>query len=72
MDIQTTLKNLIESGMTQAEIGAAVGRDQSTISDMINKSAGLKNPSYAFVTNLQKLAELKLKNQINTLNTEPH
>ena len=61
MDILKTLQQLVACGMTQAEIGAEVNRDQSTISDMLNHGVGLKNPSYELVTNLQKLAARKLK-----------
>ena len=61
MQILKTLQQLVASGMTQAEIGAEVNRDQSTISDMINHGIGLKNPSYELVTNLKKLAARKLK-----------
>lgn len=67
MDAKETLKQLLDSGMTQAQIGASVGLHQSTISDMVNHGIGLKNPSYDFVIRLGKLYKKRFpKTQVKT------
>jgi len=56
MDIPHTISGLRKAGLTQAQIGSAVGLKQTSISDMEAGKAGVKRPSYAVVSGLQKLA----------------
>jgi len=56
MDIPHTISGLRKAGLTQAQIGSAVGLKQTSISDMEAGKAGIKRPSYAVVSGLQQLA----------------
>ena len=56
MDIVYTLSGLLQAGMTQTQIGDAIGVKQPTISDMANGKAGVKRPSSAVVIGLTELA----------------
>jgi len=56
MDIPYTISSLRKAGLTQTQIGCAVGLKQTSISDMEAGKAGIKRPSYAVVSALQKLA----------------
>ncbi|WP_374047023.1 helix-turn-helix domain-containing protein [Massilia sp. YIM B02443] len=58
MDIPHTISGLRKAGLTQAQIGSAVGLKQTSISDMEAGKAGVKRPSYAVVSGLQQLAQL--------------
>jgi hypothetical protein len=58
MDIPFTISALLKAGLTQTQIGDAVGLKQSSISEMKAGKAGLKRPSYDVVNGLQRLAEL--------------
>ena len=56
MDIPHTISGLRKAGLTQAQIGSAVGLKQTSISDMEAGKAGIKRPTYAVVSGLQQLA----------------
>lgn len=58
MDIPHTISGLRKAGLTQAQIGSAVGLKQTSISDMEAGKAGIKRPTYAVVSGLQQLALL--------------
>lgn len=57
MDIPFTISGLRKAGLTQTQIGNAVGLKQTSISDMEAGKAGVKRPTYAVVSGLQRLAE---------------
>jgi transcriptional regulator with XRE-family HTH domain len=57
MDIPYTIKGLRQAGLTQAQIGSAVGLKQTSISDMEAGKAGIKRPSYTVVSKLAALAK---------------
>lgn len=54
--IPSILLCLQEDGLTQSEIGEAIGCSQSTVSDMMTGKSGLKRPSYEIVSGLELLA----------------
>jgi transcriptional regulator with XRE-family HTH domain len=56
MDISFTIKSLREAGLTQTQIGQAIGLKQTSISDMESGKAGTKRPSYQVISGLQRLA----------------
>lgn len=56
MDISFTIKALRQAGLTQTQIGEAIGLRQTSISDMENGKAGVRRPSYQVVTGLEQLA----------------
>jgi transcriptional regulator with XRE-family HTH domain len=56
LDIQFTISGLRKAGLTQAQIGDAVGLKQPTISDMESGKCGVKRPSHGLVTGLTALA----------------
>jgi transcriptional regulator with XRE-family HTH domain len=56
MDITHLLKSLLDSGLTQAAIGHAIGCSQSTISDIKNGKIGSVRPAYNIVDGMKKLA----------------
>jgi len=58
MDIPHTISSLRKAGLTQTQIGSAVGLGQTSISDMEAGKAGIKRPSYAVVSGLQQLAKI--------------
>ena len=68
MDIPYTISSLRKAGLTQTQIGCAVGLKQTSISDMEAGKAGIKRPSYAVVSALQKLAA---DHQVSTEPVEP-
>lgn len=57
MDIQYTLSELQRAGLTQSQIGDAIGVKQPTVSDMAAGKAGTKRPSYQVITGLTRLAK---------------
>lgn len=57
MNIPFTLKRLREAGLTQTQIGAAIGLKQTSISDMEAGKAGVKRPSYRVISGLERLAK---------------
>jgi len=57
LNIQFTISGLRKAGLTQAQIGDAVGLKQPTISDMESGKCGVKRPSHGLVTGLTALAE---------------
>lgn len=57
MDIPHTISGLLKAGLTQTQIGSAVGLGQTSISDMKAGKAGIKRPTYAVVSGLQELAK---------------
>lgn len=59
MDIAHTLSKLIENGLTQAEIAAAIGCSQPTVSEMARGLVGKSRPSWKIVEGIRKLAKEK-------------
>jgi predicted XRE-type DNA-binding protein len=57
MDIRNILMRLQAAGMTQAEIGAAIGCTQPTVSEMASGKVGTVRPSWKIVQGLTQLAE---------------
>lgn len=55
--IPQVLQDLQEAGLTQSEIGDAIGCSQSTISDMMTGKSGLTRPSYKIISGLEVLAK---------------
>lgn len=58
MDIPFTISGLRKAGLTQTQIGCEVGLKQTSISDMEAGKAGVKRPSYAVVSGLERLAKV--------------
>jgi transcriptional regulator with XRE-family HTH domain len=56
MDIPFTIKRLRQAGLTQTQIGDAIGLRQTSISDMEAGKAGVKRPSYHVIRGLERLA----------------
>ncbi|WBS00242.1 helix-turn-helix transcriptional regulator [Pseudoduganella sp. SL102] len=56
MDISYTIKSLRQAGLTQTQIGNAIGLKQTSISDMESGRAGIKRPSYQVISGLLRLA----------------
>jgi transcriptional regulator with XRE-family HTH domain len=56
MDISFILSELQKAGLTQTQIGLAIGLKQPTISDMASGKAGVKRPSHQVISGLEKLA----------------
>jgi predicted XRE-type DNA-binding protein len=56
MDIQYIISAIMQSGLTQTQIAAALRMGQSTVSDMYTGKSGNKRPSERTVTALRKLA----------------
>jgi len=56
MDIPFTIKSLRQAGLTQTQIGEAIGLKQTSISDMEAGKAGTKRPSYQVISGLERLA----------------
>jgi transcriptional regulator with XRE-family HTH domain len=56
MNIPHTIAGLQKAGLTQKEIGEAIGRSQSAVSDMAAGKIGSINPSYLIVKRLEALA----------------
>lgn len=56
MNIPHTIAGLQKVGLTQREIGEAIGRSQSAVSDMAAGKIGCINPSYQIVKRLEALA----------------
>jgi transcriptional regulator with XRE-family HTH domain len=57
MNIPFTISGLRKAGLTQTQIGAAIGLGQTSISDMEAGKAGVKRPTYAVVNGLTELAK---------------
>lgn len=57
MDIPFTIKSLRQAGLTQTQIGDAIGLKQTSISDMEAGKAGVKRPSYQAISGLERLAK---------------
>lgn len=57
MNITYTLSELQKIGMTQKQIGAAIGVAQPTISDMARGGSGITRPSHKVITGLESLAK---------------
>ena len=57
MNITYTLSELQKIGMTQKQIGAAIGVAQPTVSDMARGGSGITRPSYKVITGLELLAK---------------
>ncbi|MES2319973.1 MAG: helix-turn-helix transcriptional regulator [Pseudomonadota bacterium] len=55
--IPSVLSSLQDDGLTQSEIGEAIGCSQSTISDMMTGKSGLTRPSYKIISGLEALAK---------------
>jgi transcriptional regulator with XRE-family HTH domain len=58
MNIPFTISGLRKAGLTQTQIGAAIGLRQSSVSDMETGKAGIINPSAKVVSGLTNLAAL--------------
>lgn len=56
MDIQSIVKALVATGMTQVEIAKAVDCSQPTISGIASGRVGKTRPSHKVVTGIQRLA----------------
>lgn len=56
MNIPYTISALRRAGLTQTQIGAAIGRKQTSVSDMEAGKAGVIRPTESVVRGLQKLA----------------
>lgn len=56
MDISFTIKGLRQAGLTQTQIGNAIGLKQTSVSDMEAGKAGTKRPSYQAISGLERLA----------------
>lgn len=56
-NIPFVLTQLQDAGLTQTEIGDAIGCSQSTVSDMMRGKSSLKRPAYSTVAGLVKLAK---------------
>lgn len=56
MDISFTIKSLRQAGLTQTQIGNAIGLRQTSISDMESGRAGTKRPSFRVIDGLARLA----------------
>lgn len=63
MNISFTIKSLREAGLTQTQIGKAMGLSQTSVSDMEKGKAGTKRPSYQVISGLERLAK---KHKIRT------
>lgn len=59
MDLKSMVVDLIDLGMSQAEIGKAIGRSQSTVSDIAAR--GLKRPPHETVEALKKFHAAQMK-----------
>jgi predicted XRE-type DNA-binding protein len=57
MDIVYTLSELFKAGLTQTQIGEAIGVKQPTVCEMAKGKAGVKRPSSQVVIGLSNLAE---------------
>jgi transcriptional regulator with XRE-family HTH domain len=57
MDISFTIKSLRQAGLTQTQIGNAIGLRQTSISDMESGKAGTKRPSFQVIDGLARLAK---------------
>lgn len=56
MNIPFTLSALRQAGLTQTQIGTALGRSQTSVSDMETGKVKAENVSYPVVENLKRLA----------------
>lgn len=56
MDIPFTISALRKAGLTQTQIGDALGLKQPTISDLESGKSGIKRPSYVLIKGLESLA----------------
>lgn len=56
MNIPYTISALRRAGLTQTQIGSAIGRKQTSVSDMEAGKAGVIRPTESVVRGLQKLA----------------
>lgn len=56
LDIPFTLSGLRKAGMTQAQIGVAIGLKQPTISAMEAGKDGITRPSHKVISGLEALA----------------
>lgn len=56
MNIQHTISELLRAGLTQTQIGDAIGLKQTSVSDMKSGKSGCKRPSHEVVTGLKRLA----------------
>jgi transcriptional regulator with XRE-family HTH domain len=56
MNIPYTISELRRVGLTQTDIGEAIGLKQTTVSDMEAGKSGIKRPSYGVVNGLEQLA----------------
>ncbi|UOD28756.1 helix-turn-helix domain-containing protein [Massilia violaceinigra] len=56
MNIPYTISSLRQKGLTQTQIGGAIGRTQTSVSDMEAGKAGVKRPTESVVRGLKKLA----------------
>ncbi|NYE62206.1 transcriptional regulator with XRE-family HTH domain [Duganella sp. 1224] len=56
MNIPFTISGLRKAGLTQTQIGDAIGLRQSSVSDMETGRAGIRNPSARVVLGLIDLA----------------
>lgn len=56
MNIQYTISQLRQKGLSQKVIGQEIGCSQPTVCQMEAGLCGTKRPSFALVSNLQKLA----------------
>lgn len=57
MNIPYILSELQRAGLTQTQIGNAIGLKQPTVSEMAAGKAGTKRPSYQVISGLERLAE---------------
>lgn len=56
MNIPYILSELQRAGLTQTQIGNAIGLKQPTVSEMAAGKAGTKRPSYQVISGLERLA----------------
>jgi transcriptional regulator with XRE-family HTH domain len=57
MNIPFTISGLRKAGLTQAQIGDAVGLKQSSISELEAGKCGVTRPTHGLVTGLASLAK---------------
>ena len=55
MNIQKSLKSLLEAGLTQSEIAKEIGCSQAHVSDMVNGKAAVKRPTLKIVSGIGQL-----------------
>jgi len=65
MDISFTISALRQIGLTQTQIGDAIGVSQTSVSDMEAGKCGITRPTYKVISGLERLANT------HNVSTEP-